>query len=243
MANLIEWHDTIDTTMRRAAELADAGAPSGTIVAAAEQTAGLGRLGRTWHSPHGTGLYFTSILRLDLPPEEMPVITLALGVAVADALQMFCGLACDLKWPNDVLVRGRKLAGILTQLHHDAVLAGIGLNVNQAAFPEELSEIATSLILETGTEHDPRFLLRCLEGSIATHAGILATSGRNAILRSFAAASTWVTGRRVVVDHPGGPISGTTAGLTPSGFLLLKRDDGPEMTLTAGGLRSRDLRQ
>jgi BirA family biotin operon repressor/biotin-[acetyl-CoA-carboxylase] ligase len=240
VGNLIEWHETIDTTMRRAAELADDGAPSGTIVAAAEQTAGLGRLGRAWHSPRGKGLYFTCILRPELPPEELPVITLALGVAVADALQMFCGLTCDLKWPNDVLVRGRKLAGILTQLHHDAVLAGIGLNVNQAGFPEELADTATSLILETGSEHDPRFLLRALEGSIEAHVRILQTSGRSAILRAFAAGSTWVTGRAVTVDHPGGPVLGTTAGLTPSGFLLIRRDDGAEMTVTAGGVRARE---
>lgn len=239
MANLIEWHDTIDTTMRRAAELADAGAPSGTIVAAAEQTAGQGRLGRHWHSPAGKGLYFTSILRVQLPPAQLPLVTLALGLAVADAVQMFCGLNCDLKWPNDVMVRGRKLAGILAQLHRDgAVLAGIGLNVSQAGFPEDLREVATSLILETGTEHDPRFLLRALEGSIATQISTLTTSGASAVLRLFAASSTWVSGRRVTVDHPSGLLTGTTAGLTPSGFLMLRRDDGRETMLTAGGLRA-----
>lgn len=239
MSNLIEWHDTIDTTMRRAAELAESGAPAGSIVAAGEQTAGQGRLGRSWHSPAGKGLYFTMILRPALSPEESPVITLALGVGVADAIQMFCGLSCDLKWPNDVMVRGLKLCGILTQLHHGATLAGIGLNVNQVNFPEELHGIATSLILETGAEHDPRFLLRAIEGSIHTHMRILQTSGRPAILTAFAAASTWVTGRRVAVDHPSGEILATTAGLTPAGFLRLVRDNGKEMTLTAGGLRAR----
>jgi BirA family biotin operon repressor/biotin-[acetyl-CoA-carboxylase] ligase len=236
VGNLIEWHDTIDSTMRRAAELAASGAPEGTIVAAAEQTAGYGRQGRPWHSPRGTGLYFTMVLRPELPPEDLPVATLALGLGVADALQMFCGLSCDLKWPNDVLAGGRKLSGILTQLHQGAVLAGIGVNVNQADFPDELRGIATSIALETGTHHDPQFLLRALEGSLLSHMRILATSGRAAILRAFAGSSSWVTGRRVRVEHPGGPLTGITAGLTPAGFLLLKQDNGRETVLTAGGL-------
>jgi BirA family biotin operon repressor/biotin-[acetyl-CoA-carboxylase] ligase len=233
---VIEWHDEIDSTMRRAAELSAEGAASGTVVAAKRQTAGQGRLGRTWHSPRG-GLYFTQILRLDLPPAELPVITMALGLAVADALQLFTGLTCDLRWPNDVLVGERKLVGILAQLHEGAVLAGIGLNVSQPGFPEELRSIATSLVLETGSEHDPRVLLQAIAGSVDSHANILATSGRHAILRLFADASSYVRGKRVSVELPSGPVFGTTAGLDDAGFLLLRTDSGATMTITAGGVR------
>ena len=236
---LIEWHDSIGSTMTRAAELAHIGAVSGTVVAAHHQTAGQGRLGRTWHSPPRTGLYFTQILRPDLPPTELPVVTLALGVAVADALQMFASLAVDLRWPNDVLTlgSGRKLAGILTQLEDGAVLAGIGLNVAQDTFPPELKPIASSLLIETGTAYEPEFLLRAIAGSVDAHVRTLKTMGKDAILRLFTAASSYVEGRRVVVDLPNGPVTGTTAGLTPDGFLRLEKDSGGVITITAGGVR------
>lgn len=233
----IEWHAVIDSTMRRAAELAREGAPAGTIIGADEQTAGQGRLGRRWHSAAGGGLYFTMILRPKLDAADLPVVTLALGLAVADAIQMFTGLPCDLRWPNDVLANGRKIAGILTQMHDAAVLAGIGVNVNQADFPEEIRGIATSIILETGTEHDRHFLLRAIAGGIDSHVRILETSGATAILRLFTAASSYVAGRRVAVELPTGDVRGVTAGLTPAGYLLLQTDSGEEITITAGGVR------
>jgi BirA family transcriptional regulator, biotin operon repressor / biotin---[acetyl-CoA-carboxylase] ligase len=236
----IEWHLTLDSTMQRAAALARDGAPSGAIVGADHQTAGHGRLGRRWHSESPGGLYFTMILRPNLPLAGLPVVTLALGLAVADAVQMFTGLACDLRWPNDVLANGRKLAGILTQMHEGAVLAGIGLNVNQPDFPPEIRGIATSIILETGTEHDKHFLLRAIAGSIESHIKILESSGADAILRLFTAASSYVDGRRVAVELPTGEATGATAGLTPDGLLRLRTDAGETITITAGGVRPID---
>lgn len=236
----VEWHAVIDSTMRRAAALAREGAPSGAIVGADEQTAGQGRLGRSWHSPPGGGLYFTMILRPRLGAADLPLVTLALGLAVADSVQMFTGLPCDLRWPNDVLANGRKLAGILTQMQDGAVLAGVGLNVNQPDFPPDLRPIATSLILETGTEHDKHFLLRAIAGNIESHLQILESSGAAAILRLFASASSYVAGRRVAVELPTGEVRGVTAGLTPAGYLLLRTDAGEEITVTAGGVRPVD---
>lgn len=239
----IEWHDSIGSTMTRAAELAHQGAAAGTVVAAHEQTAGQGRLGRQWHSPPRTGLYFTQILCPDLPPAELPVVTLALGVAVADAIQTFAGFTADLRWPNDVLTAGtgKKLAGILAQLEGDALLAGIGLNVSQPEFPEDLRPIATSLLIETGTEFDREFLLRAIAGSVDSHVRILKTMGVNAILRLFTAASSYVEGRRVTVDLPATRVTGVTAGLTPAGFLRLQKDGGETITITAGGVRPIEL--
>jgi BirA family biotin operon repressor/biotin-[acetyl-CoA-carboxylase] ligase len=232
----IEWHDTIDSTMRRAAELAREGCPAGTVVAARIQTAGQGRLGRTWDSRPG-GLYFTIVLRPRLEPSDVPLATLALGLAVADALQTFAGVAVDLRWPNDVLIGDRKLAGILAQFQDGALLAGIGLNVNQREFPPEIEPLATSLWRETGSEQNPEFLLPALARSIESHLNILETSGAAAILRLFESASSYVSGRRVTVELPAGSITGTTAGLTAEGFLLVRRDDGSLLTVTAGGVR------
>jgi len=232
----IEWHDTIDSTMHRAAELAAQGCPAGTIVGADVQTAGQGRLGRSWHSTGG-GLYFTIVLRPRIELRDLPVITLALGVAVADAIQMFAGVAVDLRWPNDVMVGDRKLAGILAQWQDGAVLAGIGLNVSQPDFPPELRSTATSLALETGAVQNPPVLLKAIAASIETHTKMLETSGKNAILVLFSNLSSHVYDRRVRVELPGGDVFGTTAGLTPDGFLLLRKDDGEQITITAGGVR------
>lgn len=232
----IEWHDTIDTTMRRAAELAREGCAAGTVVAARAQTAGQGRLGRAWDSRPG-GLYFTIVLRPRLEPSQVPLATLALGLAVADALQTFAGVAPDLRWPNDVLIGNRKLAGILAQYQDGALLAGVGLNVNQREFPPELAPLATSLLLETGSEQNAEFLLPALARSIESHLNILETSGATAILRLFESASSYAAGRRVRVELPGGEWTGTTAGLTAEGFLRVRRDDGAEVTVTAGGVR------
>jgi BirA family transcriptional regulator, biotin operon repressor / biotin---[acetyl-CoA-carboxylase] ligase len=136
-----------------------------------------------------------------------------------------------------VLANGRKIAGILTQMQDTAVLAGIGINVNHADFPADIREIATSIIRETGTEHDKHFLLRAVAGGIDSHVRILETSGATAILRLFAAASSYVAGRRVAVELPAGEVRGVTAGLTPTGYLLLRTDSGEEITVTAGGVR------
>lgn len=230
----IEWHASIGSTMKRAAELASAGAASGTIVGADEQTAGQGRLGRSWESKQG-GLYFTMVLRPKVEMRELPVVTLALGLAVADAVQMFTGVVVDLRWPNDVMVGERKLAGILAQWHEGAVLAGIGINVGQKEFAPELR--ATSLAMESGSEQNREVLLRAIAASVETHVQVLETSGVEAILRLFANASSYVAGKRVKVELPGGEVAGTTAGLTPEGFLVLRKDDGTELTVTAGGVR------
>jgi BirA family transcriptional regulator, biotin operon repressor / biotin---[acetyl-CoA-carboxylase] ligase len=232
----IEWHDTIDSTMRRAAELASEGAPAGTIAAAATQTAGQGRHGRQWDSPPG-GLYFTIVLRPKVDMRQLPVVTMAIGIAVADAVQMFGGLSVDLRWPNDVMAGGRKLAGILTQLHDGAILAGIGLNVSQPEFPPDLAAIATSLAIETRRAHNPQVLLKAIAASVDTHVHILETGGVTPILRLFEGASSQVLGARVRVELPTGDVTGTTAGLTPDGFLKLRKDDGEEITVTAGGVR------
>jgi BirA family biotin operon repressor/biotin-[acetyl-CoA-carboxylase] ligase len=234
----VEWHETIDTTMRAAAAMAVEGCPEGSIAGAEQQTAGQGRLGRTWLSEPTHGLYCTFVLRPDVPPQQMPVVTLALGLAVADTVRLLGGVECDLKWPNDVLVGKRKLAGILTQYQEGAVLAGIGINVNQPRFPEDLAAVATSLRIETGREHRREPMLVYLAGAVDSYTRTLVTGGVDPIRRLFAAASSWVDGRRVTVDAPDGLITGTTAGLTREGFLEVQRDDGTVVTVHAGGVRA-----
>ncbi len=233
----IRWYRSVDSTMREAVELAEAGCAPGTVVGADEQTAGYGRFGRVWHSEKDAGLYQTVVLRLPVTPSSLPAVTFALGLAVAAAVEQTSGVACDLRWPNDVLTGGRKVAGILTQLHGAAVVAGIGINVNQAEFPADVAAIATSVRIASGREQSREQLLIALLEQIDAHCEILERDGADAIRRSFAMRSSYVSGRRVAVDQGNSTLTGVTAGLTEAGFLRLLRDDGQEEIIVAGGVR------
>jgi BirA family biotin operon repressor/biotin-[acetyl-CoA-carboxylase] ligase len=234
---VIHRFETIDSTMREAARLAQAGCPAGTAVVAAEQTAGRGRFGRRWHSERGQGLYVSVVLRLDVAPADLPVVTLALGLSVRNAIAGVTGLACDLRWPNDVLIGEKKCAGVLAELHGGAVVAGIGINVNQREFPEEIAGIATSLRLAAGREHSPDDLLPALLARIDDGVKLLENEGRAAVLEQFAAASSYARGKRVIVGLAEGEVEGLTDGLDSSGFLLLRRDNGERTVILAGGVR------
>ena len=231
----IHWHATIDSTMTAAAKLAEQGAPHGAAVGADEQTAGQGRHGRAWHSERDAGLYVSVILRVNIGAADLPAVTLALGLAAAEAITELSGVPCDLRWPNDVLIRGRKCCGILTQLHGDAVIAGIGINVNHSSFPMEIASAATSLRIESGRSLDRRVLLNRLLDGMDEHLETLELRGRDAIIRLFTNASSYVRGMRVRLEDTGE--TGVTAGLDESGFLLLRKDDGSVKQILTGGVR------
>jgi BirA family biotin operon repressor/biotin-[acetyl-CoA-carboxylase] ligase len=233
----IEWHTTIGSTMSAASQLAESGARSGTLIGAEEQTAGQGRHGRPWHSEPGSGLYVSIILRRNFTPVTLPVVTLALGLAVREAILETTDLTCDLRWPNDVLIESKKCAGILTTLESSAIIAGIGINVSHSSFPAELSGIATSLRIASGRVHSRERLLLQLLASVDTHCDLLEKQGRAPVLEMFASASSYVSGRRVCVDQDGTSLRGTTAGLNDSGFLILRGDDGANNLIVAGGVR------
>lgn len=233
----IHRYAVLPSTMQKAAELARAGCPSGTVVVAGEQTAGQGRFGRSWHSEPDAGLYMSQVLRLKICPDSLPLVTLALGLATAEAITDIAGVAPDLRWPNDVLVNGKKCAGILVQLHDGTLVSGIGVNVNQTAFPENLTHIATSLCLATGRFHDVEKLLEAVIRMVDEHLDNLLRNGRDAVLRAFAQASSFVRGRRIVVEQNGVELTGITDGLDPQGFLLLRQDNGQRALIMAGGVR------
>lgn len=161
----IAYFTELDSTNRKAKEMAAQGAPEGTLVVAEAQTRGRGRIGRNWYSPSQSGIYTSLILRPKLPPNEAPKITLVTGVAVAETLLAVTPLKPDIKWPNDILVRGRKICGILTETSTemdaiDFVVVGVGVNVNSREFPDDLREIATSMYVETGSTFDRVMLLQ-----------------------------------------------------------------------------------
>ncbi|MGH9640485.1 MAG: biotin--[acetyl-CoA-carboxylase] ligase, partial [Bryobacteraceae bacterium] len=209
--NQIQYFAAIASTMNEAARLAEAGAPHGTVVLADQQTAGVGRMGRSWHSPPDRGIYCSVVLRLPLPPASLPVAMLVLGLATAEAIQASTQLACDLRWPNDVLVRERKVAGILAQFIESCIVAGIGINVNHESLPPDLRTPATSLRMESGGRIYAREeIVVSLLASLDAFCAMLAAEGPKSILRAFTSASSYALNRRVVLEESGG--KGTTAG-------------------------------
>lgn len=233
---LVHYFPVIDTTMREAAHLAAEGAAAGTVVIADEQRAGIGRLGRAWHSEPESGIYMSIVLRLPLQPENLAVAPLMLGLATAEAIQSATGVCCDLRWPNDVLIAERKVAGILAQLSGDAIIAGIGINVNHSKFPPGLRTPATSLKLECpgAIQSRERLIVAVLE-SLDFFGDLLTSDGPEAILRAFSAASSYACSRRIVIEETGQ--HGTTAGLDEHGFLMVRLDSGALERMAAGGIR------
>jgi BirA family biotin operon repressor/biotin-[acetyl-CoA-carboxylase] ligase len=232
----LEWLASTPSTMLVAAQLAREGCAAGTIVVADEQTAGIGRHGRRWHSEPGAGLYTSLVLRPDLSAAQLPVIMLALGLAAREAIMRTAGLATDLRWPNDVLIGGKKCAGILAQLEGGAVIAGIGINVSQRVFPEGFDTPPTSLALE-GANVSREALLIVLAECADQFCSIAASRGAGAIIRLFTAASSYARGRRVRADAQGRWIEGIAQGLDRSGFLRIREDNGTIVTILAGGVR------
>jgi len=230
---------TTTSTMKDAAALAARGEPHGTVVVAERQTAGIGRHGHSWHSEADGGLYLSILLRLPLAGDALPVLTMALGLAAQRVVDDIAGVACDLRWPNDLLLNERKLAGILVQAPDAGVLiAGIGVNVNQTTFPEDLRSIATSLRLETGREYSREVLLDRIVAESLRYADLLADRGKRPILDQFEARSSYVRGKSVEVEAADRIITGITAGLDENGFLRVRTAEGME-TIVAGGVRVR----
>ena len=160
------------------------------------------------------------------------MLTLALGLATQSAIHESTGLVCDLRWPNDVMLGDKKVAGVLVQLVDGKAIAGIGINVNHTAFPADLE--ATSLRLSAGRPFSREDILRSLLPAVDA----FVAESPESILRLFAHASSYAAGRRVVVDRPDGIVKGTTAGLDAAGFLIVRQDDGTDTLILAGGVRA-----
>jgi len=228
-----------DSTNRVALELGHAGEPEGAVVLAEEQTAGRGRGGRAWHSERATGIYVTLLLRPKLAPVQAPLLTMMAGLSAHSAVQALTGLEVDLKWPNDLLVRGRKLGGILTEMHAEPgqirfVIVGIGLNVNQEKFPGELANLATSLRAETGKPQSRMELLVRLLHEFESDYNRFLREGVATVVARFESVSSYARGKRVRVTNGTESYVGTTAGLGPEGLLQVERDGGQLMTVIAG---------
>jgi BirA family transcriptional regulator, biotin operon repressor / biotin---[acetyl-CoA-carboxylase] ligase len=239
------YFETAGSTNDVAASLIGSGAGEGTVVIADAQTAGRGRRGRSWHSPPGAGLYVSVVLtpsRSSAPDRATSLLTLTAGVALADAVERVTGIAPAIKWPNDLLVGRRKLAGILaegvpgrTGLH--AVVLGYGINVLAASFPPDLAPRVTSLESELGRVVDRAALLAESLATLSERYAELMTGGFDAILDAWRSRSFGSRGARVEWDVPGGVRTGITDGIDGMGALLVRSAEGLVERIVAGEVR------
>jgi BirA family biotin operon repressor/biotin-[acetyl-CoA-carboxylase] ligase len=227
--------DDVDSTQSELARLADADAPQGTVVTARHQRQGRGRQGRAWWDEPGQSLLLSVLLRPPVPAAQAPQLSHVAALAVADALGGI-GVAAGIRWPNDVVIGGRKMGGILPDAVTDGagrlrhVLLGIGLNLNQTAFPGPLAATATSLRLATGREHDPTAVLAGLLDALdARYTRYLA--GGFAGLRADWRRCAVSLG--TMVTTPAG-LLGAAEDISPEGALLVRLDDGRLMPLWSG---------
>ena len=235
----------VDSTNRVALELGHAGEPHGALVVAEEQTAGRGRAGRAWVSEKSAGIYMTVLLRPQLTPSQAPVLTMAAGLAVRDAITEVAGVEADIRWPNDVLVGGKKLCGILTEMYAEPdrvkfVVCGIGINVNQSKMPDALAKIGTSLLIETDRAHSRVDIVVRLLRRFEGYYNQLLREGTAPIIKRFSEVSSYAKSKRVRVATGAETFEGITAGLDAAGLLLVIRDGGRTETVLAADIADAD---
>ena len=241
----LEHFATAGSTNTLLLEAAANGAAEGTVYVADEQTAGRGRSDHAWHSAAGEGLYLSALVKPALPLLDALLLSLATGLAAWQAVSETAALDVDLRWPNDLMLGGRKLGGILVETAVDSgeqaqlryAVIGVGINLHQRTFPPNLVALATSLDLEAdaATSRTELILgfLRALDLELTR---LESRSDTAALLARFTEHSTWVRGKRVHVPEQGG-YTGTTAGLDSRGFLLVNADAGSQRTVMSGGVR------
>ena len=223
----LEFHSRLDSTNDRARDLAASGEPEGTVVLADEQSRGRGRGDRSWHSPPGLGVYLSVILRPAAPAANAPFFGLLAAVAAAGALEG------SIKWPNDIMISGRKVAGILTEARTSSdtireVVIGVGANVNQEQrdFPESIARLATSLRLERGRTLDRTDVACDILTALDEWYNLCSREGSGPIRESYERLAEGLSGRRVEVGDGNGSFQGVTEGLSLDGALRVRRADG-----------------
>lgn len=232
LGGMIHYFETIDSTNSKAYELALRGAKEGELVIAESQEKGKGRLGRNWFSPPFVNLYLSVILRPDIPPQQSSFITLMAAVATADAIQKFTGLVPLIKWPNDILLGGRKVAGLLNEIHsemdriHFIILGlGVNLNVDGKLFPKEVRGLATSLKKETGRTVSRKAFLQLLLKELEEWYILFMEKGAAPILKAWRDRAR-IKGRRIKVHSFKETLIGVAMDIDSDGGLILETTEG-----------------
>lgn len=227
VAKEVLYFDTIDSTNTKAQELAEKGYPSGTLVVADKQESGKGRRGRSWVSPSGTGIFMTLMIKPDINPNNASMLTLVAALAVAKAITSVTGEEALIKWPNDIVVNGKKVCGILTEMNAqfdyiNHIVVGIGINVHNESFPEEISQMASSLMIEAGGKrfHRAQIIAETMSYFEQYYDTFLKTQDLSALVREY---DKLLVNRNksVRVLDPKEPFDGKAMGITSKGELIV----------------------
>ncbi len=227
VAKEVLYFDTIDSTNTKAQELAEKGYPSGTLVVADKQESGKGRRGRSWVSPSGTGIFMTLMIKPDINPNNASMLTLVAALAVAKAITSVTGEEALIKWPNDIVVNSKKVCGILTEMNAqfdyiNHIVVGIGINVHNESFPEEISQMASSLMVEAGGKrfHRAQIIAETMSYFEQYYDTFLKTQDLSALVREY---DELLVNRNksVRVLDPKEPFDGKAMGITPKGELIV----------------------
>lgn len=227
VAKEVLYFDTIDSTNTKAQELAEKGYPSGTLVVADKQESGKGRRGRSWVSPSGTGIFMTLMIKPDINPNNASMLTLVAALAVAKAITSVTGEEALIKWPNDIVVNSKKVCGILTEMNAqfdyiNHIVVGIGINVHNESFPEEISQMASSLMIEAGGKrfHRAQIIAETMSYFEQYYDTFLKTQDLSALVREC---DELLVNRNksVRVLDPKEPFDGKAMGITPKGELIV----------------------
>lgn len=228
VAKEVLYFDTIDSTNTKAQELAEKGYPSGTLVVADKQESGKGRRGRSWISPSGTGIFMTLMIKPDINPNNASMLTLVAALAVAKAITSVTGEEAMIKWPNDIVVNSKKVCGILTEMNAqfdyiNHIVVGIGINVHNESFPEEISQMASSLMIEAGGKrfHRAQIIAETMSYFEQYYDTFLKTQDLSALVREY---DELLVNRNksVRVLDPKEPFDGKAMGITPKGELIVE---------------------
>lgn len=228
----VHYEESVESTQKIAHRLAYENAPEGTIIIAEEQVSGRGRMDRKWHSPKYTGIWMSIILRPNIPLPKAPQLTLLAAVAIVQAIEDLTDLLPEIKWPNDILIRGKKVTGILTELEAEAdrinsIIIGIGMNVNQTKedFPCELQEIATSLFLEKGEKVSRSDLIKGIFMNLEKLYLLYLEEGFLPIKLLWEGYAISI-GRKITARTLSNSIIGTAQGITDDGVLIMVDEQG-----------------
>lgn len=229
---------SVDSTNEEVKRLARTEGEHGLVVVSDRQTSGRGRFSRKWVSESGGGLYFSILLRPDLPPSDIASITLSAGYAVCLAIRDYTGLDALVKWPNDIIIGNKKVCGILTEMaaqsdRIDYVVIGIGINVNNPSFPDEISDRAVSLRIAGGGIVDRSEFFACVINTLDRVIGDFLVSLSMDDIEHFKTLCATM-GRRVTVTRGGQKLTGVACDVLPTGELIARLDDGKEITINSG---------
>jgi BirA family biotin operon repressor/biotin-[acetyl-CoA-carboxylase] ligase len=236
------FYDSVPSTNMVAMELASQGCPDGTVVISDAQTAGKGRLGRSWSSPPGKNLYMSIVLRPGISPRDATALTLLAAVACASVLRRFASIPVSIKWPNDLIVGHRKMGGILTEIKADLdrinyAIVGIGININLTAeeMPQEIKAIATSIFIETGGHFSRSELAGALILNFDKWYRLLLTKGKKVITNEWLTMSSTI-GKRIRVTAMNQTFEGVAEGIDDEGLLIVKLHEGTYRKVSAGDI-------